>query len=515
MLRAVLFLSTCGIFAGFPGLFAAEVPAVPPAEVARQVDELFEEIWNAQDIVPADLSDNATFLRRVSLDLTGRIPDVRAVREFLNDDRPDKRQRLIQKLLGTTEQSLHLSNVLADAMLPNENEVPQFQIWLNLQLQEGATWDKIASGLIAPSQGNGSGSALFINSLDNKPEKIADATARVFLGLQMGCAECHDHPFGQWTREEFWNYAAFFADLAAGQERIIFGKRIEVIVEEARPAPGQPLTIPDTNTIARPQFPGTKEPIEKNATSDRERLAAWMVAPENPWFARAAVNRMWSMMFGRGLVEPVDDLTVSETSPAKDVLEHLARDFTAHGYDLDRLLEILVSTRVYQLASHMENQSVRPELFHVMSVRSLTAEQIYNCLIRAVSGRRPTASQLRDSGIEAQQFVQSLTAPTQSATEFQAGIPQMLTLLNGPLMARVTDSQKCDLLAALEDSPFFTDEDRIEILYLSTLTRKPTPAEHDRAKKFLADRRKADSQGQELGDLLWVLLNSSEFLLNH
>jgi hypothetical protein len=512
MPRGLLLLAVCH-FSLNAFCLGAEA-SVPASEISRQVDERFEHIWAVNTVKPAGLSDDATFLRRVSLDLTGRIPNVRETRAFLADRRPDKRRRLIQQLLGTPEQSAHLAREIAQAMLPNQNQGPQFEEWLFARFQAGATWGQIAANLIAPTGETQPGAALFTNILENKPEKIADATARVFLGLQMGCAECHDHPFGQWTREEFWNYSAFFADAAAGQERIIFGK--ERLIRERGSVAARALLIPDTNIIAKPQFPGSKEPMQTNATPDRQRLAEWMVAPENPWFAKAAVNRAWWLMLGRGLVQPVDDLTVLEGTPAQEVLELLAGDFAANNFDLKRLLEVIAGTRAYQLASHIEDSTaVRPELFHVMSVRSLTADQIYGCLMQAVAGRFATGRQVQEAGLERLLFVQSLKAPTQAAVEFQAGIPQMLTLLNGPLVARVTDSQKCDLLAALEDGPFFTDDDRIEILYLSTLTREPTEQEHKRAKTFLADRRQADSQGQELGDLLWVLLNSSECLLNH
>lgn len=515
MPRTVPFLLfLCCIYFAPVGLEAA--PPVPANEISRKVDEHFEQIWAANAVQPAKLADDATFLRRVYLDLTGTIPDVRQTREFLNDKRPDKRQRLIKKLLGTTEQSAHLARELAQAMLPNQQNLgPQFEEWLFARLQAGATWNQIAKDIIAPDVGGRTGEALFANSLERKPEKFADATARVFLGLQMGCAECHDHPFGQWSREEFWNYTAFFADVAAMQDRAVFG-RADFAVEQVVRGPVSPLVIPNTSTVARPQFPGAKEIMPKGDKADRERLAEWMMAPDNPWFARAAVNRIWSMMFGRGLVEPVDDLTIADASLTKEVLELLAQDFAASGFDIKRLLNVIAATNVYQLASHTDEMgSVRADLFDVMSVRSLTANQIYGCLIQAVSGRRATPAEMQQAAAEQRAFIQSLTAPTQTPTEFQAGIPQMLTLLNGPLVARVTDVQKCDLLAALKDGPFFTDDDRIRILYLSTLTRMPTEVEYERAKTFLSDRREADSHGQELGDLLWVLLNSSEFLLNH
>ncbi len=513
MPRTLLLLFLCCVL--FRPARVQAAPPVPTEEISRQIDEHFEQIWAANGVPPAKPADDATFLRRVYLDLTGSIPDVRQTREFLSDKRPDKRQRLIRKLLGTTEQSAHLARELAQAMLPNQQNLgPQFEEWLFSRLQGGATWNQIANDIIAPEAQSRTGEALFANSLERKPEKFADATARVFLGLQMGCAECHDHPFNQWTREEFWNYTAFFADIAANQDRVIFDGSVRA-VEQFQGA-SRPLVIPDTSTVAKPQFPGAKEPMPKGDKPDRQRLAEWMTAQDNPWFAKAAVNRGWSMLFGRGLVEPVDDITGFEATQGKEVLELLSQDFMANGFDLKRLFEVISQTKAYQLASHIEEAgSVRPELFHVMSVRSLSANQIHGCLIQAVSGRRPTPAQMQEAAAEEQRFITSLTAPTQSATEFQAGIPQMLTLLNGPLVARVTDVQKCDLLAALKDGPFFSDDDRIEILYLSTVTRMPTKEEHQRARTFLEDRREADSHGQELGDLLWVLLNSSEFLLNH
>ena len=495
---------------------AAE-PMVPPIEVSRQVDEAFITLWAEQDVKPASLADDATFLRRVSLDLTGSIPDVRRVREFLADRRPDKRQRLIEELLAATEHNAHLARVLTNVILPDVRlGGPTFEGWLFRRLGEGASWKELTINLVDPRSGTGAmreqGAAVLTGSAGNKPQKVADVTARVFLGLQMGCAECHDHPFHQWTREEFWNFSAFFSDVSPPQEVLIFGARPVAEQTSGR----QPILIPDTNKVAQPQFPGTMEPLQPTGQSYRSRLADWMVAGENPWFARAAVNRAWSLMFGRGLVEPVDDLTAADGAVTKDILDLLAKDFVETGFDLNRLLKVIAGTRAYQLASHLENSaSVRPELFHVMAVRSLTAEQIYACLMLAVSGRRPLGGEIPQRAMEKQVFVAGLTAPTQSATEFQAGIPQMLSLLNGPLVARVTDVQKCDLLAALGDGPFFTDRDRLEILYLATLSRPPTKAERQRAEEFLANRRRSGSQGQELGDLLWVLLNSSEFLLNH
>ncbi len=516
MPRYLLLLLGCGCW-GLSRESQAAEPTVPPIQVSRQVDEAFAKLWAEADVRPASLADDATFLRRVSLDLTGCIPDVRRVREFLADQRPDKRQRLIENLLGTTEHSAHLARVLTNVILPDTGlGGPTFEGWLFRRLQEGASWKELTLNLVDPNSGTGplkeQGTALLTGSAGNKPQKVADVTARVFLGLQMGCAECHDHPFHQWTREEFWNFTAFFADVSP-QNPMVFGSRIVAVESKGGP---QPILIPDTDKFARPQFPGTKEPLMPTGESYRSRLAAWMVAADNPWFARAAVNRAWSLMFGRGLVEPVDDLTAADAVLTKEILDLLAKDFVANGYDLNRLLTILAGTRAYQLASHAEPCTrVRPELFHVMAVRSLTAEQIYACLTKAVSGRRSPAGQLPVDAMEKQQFLTSLTAPTQSATEFQAGIPQMLSLLNGPLVARMTDVQKCDLLAALEDGPFFTDQDRLVILYLATLSRNPTQAERQRVREFLAKRRETGSHGQELGDLLWVLLNSSEFLLNH
>lgn len=509
----LVFVLACTPVAPLSQSRAAE-PAGPPAEISQHVDALLQQLWKQNRAKPAKAADDATFLRRVYLDLTGTIPNVNATRRFLQDPRPDKRQRLIEKLMGTAEQSAHLSRELAKAMLPSQRNLrPQFENWLFQRLQAGATWDQIATDIVAPTGNDRAGEVLFANSLERKPQKVADATARVFLGLQMGCAECHDHPFGQWTREEFWNYSAFFADAVVGQDRVFIGQNVLKAEPKRRPIA---LKIPETNTIARPQFPGAKEPLKKNETPNRKRLAMWLVASENPWFAKAAVNRVWSTMFGRGLVEPVDDLTRMEDALARDVLNLLAADFATHGFDLKRLLEIIAGTQAYQLASHTEgNETVHRDLFHVMSVRSLTAEQIYDCLIQAVSDHRPIAGRQQFAAMEKRPFISSLTAPTQSATEFQAGIPQMLTMLNGPLIARVTDVQKCDLLAGLNDGPFFDDDDRIEILYLATVTRHPTEAEHRRARDFLKRRRQANSHGQELGDLLWALLNSSEFLLNH
>jgi hypothetical protein len=353
---------------------------------------------------------------------------------------------------------------------------------------------------------------LFYTSLQLKPEELAASTSRVFLGTQIQCAQCHDHPFDHWKQRDFWAYAAFFSRLSPLQSR-------QAVGFEVRDIEWGDVALPGTKEVVLPQFLGGELSPDESDKTRRERLAVWLTWPENPFVARAAVNRVWAQLFGRGLVEPVDDLGTHNPPSHPQLLDELAAYFVRTGYDLNRLTETLAATRAYQLSSQSPAAGTdRPELFARMAVKSLTAEQLYDCLLEATRRREIVATQQvglnRSADTARAAFLNRFRAPTQGATEYEGGVPQALTLMNGPLMRQATDLSQSDLLVAL-DAPFFTDERRIEVLYLSTLARLPDDAERskfgahvDRAAGEV-DRRRA------LGDILWALLNSAEFTLNH
>jgi hypothetical protein len=491
------------------GTARAEWPAAaPPQAVTAQLDALFEQSWREAGVQPAPVVDDARFLRRVTLDLTGLIPTVGEVRTFLADTRPDKRRRAIDNLLSRPRHAAHLARQWRDILLPRnaeESAAAVFEEWLRTRFLQNAPYDRTVREILTARGTVGqSEPTLFIAANNSKPEELAASSSRAFLGLQVRCAQCHDHPFAPWKQADFWSFAAFFARVqgpASPADRTPVADRSDGEIQH-----------PKTLKVLAPRFLDGQELPGNADASRRELLARWVTAPENPFFARAAVNRMWWMLFGRGLVQPVDDLGAHNPATHSEVLDLLAADFIASGFDLQRTAAIIAASRPYQLAG-LAADADRDLLtsYAAMPVRSLTARQVYDAILLA-SGERDG---LAENPGRRQAFLAEFEAPTREPLEYQGGIPQILTLLNGPLVTRLTDPATGDLIAALADSPFLTDEGRVETLFLATLSRKPGERELQETGQIMHSKRTAAARAQALGDILWALLNSSEFVLNH
>jgi hypothetical protein len=250
-------------------------------------------------------------------------------------------------------------------------------------------------------------------------------------------------------------------------------------------------------------------------------LVDWLTARNNGQFARATVNRVWERLFGRGLVEPVDDMRPGNPPIAPEVLETLARDFAASNFDLRRLQRALVLTKTYQLSSRSEeNDPSRGLYFAQMNIKSFTAEQLYDCI--AVAARQETSvagpvdqtGLLRFSDMTRQGFIEQFRAPAGQATDYHAGIPQALTLMHGGLVHSATDVATSGLLKSLA-APFLSDDQRLDAMFLSTLPRYPSDAERQLMLQQVAAAATEAERQQALGDILWALLNSAEFTFNH
>jgi hypothetical protein len=272
----------------------------------------------------------------------------------------------------------------------------------------------------------------------------------------------------------------------------------------------------------KPKFLAGAESPDTAEQKRRVRLAVWMTSGENKYFAKAAVNRLWAMMFGRGIVHPVDDLGDHNAPSHPELLDELARYFVDTGFDVRNLLRTLAATRAYQLSSESAADAAdQPELFARMAIKTLTPEQLYDCLTEAMR-KRQGASQFAGQAVgfrgfdqTRQAFLAKFGTGGQSAAEYEAGIPQALTLMNGRLVREATDIAGSDILVAL-DAPFFASEaERVETLFLSTLSRVPSDVERAKFVTY-AERRAAENQRRRgLSDILWALLNSAEFALNH
>lgn len=480
-----------------------------PEVVSQQVDALFAEAWRSARVQPASHTDDATFLRRVTLDLTGIVPEIGQARRFLADNRPDKRTRLIDELLDRPRHATHLANVWREVLLPRtvpESTFAGFESWLRERFRNNVPYDQLVREiLLARGTLSQSPPVIYYAALDTKPAELAASTSRMFLGVQIRCAECHDHPFANWRQEDFWSLVAFFARVR--------GPAIGGGVALLDDGPSGEVQHPVTKKTVPPRFlDGTAAPT---ATGEPRRamLARWITSVENPYFARAAVNRAWWLMFGRGLIDPVDDLGEHNPPTHPEVLDLLTADFISHGYDLRRLLRILAGTQVYQLSSDADASSDHLADYTSMPVRSLSAEQVYDCLVQAAGRRDPLDPQAPELLEQRRLFLAQVEAPTRQPTTFQGGIPQALALLNGPFVQELTGPDSGDLVVALTDNPFLSDEQRVDALYLTALTRFPNTEERRRALDWVQKCQKSGDVAQAYSDVLWALLNCSEFIL--
>jgi hypothetical protein len=485
---------------------------------AARVDELLAARWKEAGISPAPLASDGEFIRRAYLDLTGVIPPVAEVRAFLKDTSADKREKLIERLLASPAHATHLATTWRNIMLPagfeagDVNSVLGVQTWLRNRFAENMRYDRIVSELLVATGGRETGPALFYTALELKPEELAANTARIFLGVQIQCAQCHDHPHDHWKQTDFWGYAAFFAQLQRNENQQAMMNVALFDSDEGE------VKIPDSEEVVLPKYPEGPAASADEGGYRRQQLSIWMASRDNPYLARALVNRVWSNLFGRGIVEPVDDLGPRNPPSHPELLEELTEYFIETGFDVRMLYRTLANTQAYQLSSESpSDETPRPELFARMMVKSLTAEQLYDSLSQAAL-RNPAAmgeggSSSRFFDPQRREFLARMQTSNRSAAEFDAGLPQALMLMNGEVMVEATDKDKSRMLAAL-DAPWSTDEQRIETLFLAAYARSPSDEERERSLNYIGGGASGDRR-QALGDVFWALLNSAEFALNH
>jgi hypothetical protein len=527
----------CLLCAGLLLFITAPSPAADrdAQALAAKIDQYVAARWAEAKVQPAPPADDAEFLRRVTLDLAGRIPSVAEARGFLDDRAPDKRQRLVERLLAGSRYVVHWTNVWRAAMLPEANPslqtrflAPSFEQWLRRELSRNAGYDQMARELLTTplnqnilNGGNEPSPGVYYIAKEVKPENVAAGTSRLFLGIRLECAQCHNHPFATWKREQFWGYAAFFA----GMQRQVQG---DFAFPTREVFDRRELPIPGTEKVAQAKFLDGTEPVWKAKQSARQTLAEWMTSPKNPYFARAAVNRMWATFFGTGLVDPFDDMVGGDRAPSHpELLDELAWQFADHHFDLKFLIRAIVGSRAYQLSSvRTDPGQDDPHLFARVAVKGMTGEQLFDSLAEATgyqdggNGNVPVFFNDRSARGE---FLAKFSNHSDKVTEVQTSILQALTLMNGRVMGDVTSPERSETLAAVLDAPFLDPRGRVETLYLAALARRPRPQEVERAERYLtsavekgaapADRERREKQA--VADVFWALLNSSEFILNH
>lgn len=529
-------LAAVAVLSGSSLTFAGN-PPLTPKQLAERIDQRLAAKWAADQIQPAPAAGDSEFVRRVYLDLIGRIPRVSELREFLDDRAADKREKLIERLLASQQFVIHWSNTWRDIIMPGGGNqqaaffAGNFRVWVEQQIRQNAPYDKMVRDLLAaptnfgPQQRGGAqfvqpnqaSPLAFFQAQEFKAENLAASTARVFLGVRLECAQCHDHPFSTWSQNNFWELAAFYSGVSPINRVVQPGQPQPVALKN----PGREIKIPGKEKVVQAKFPTGEPPQWRDGKDSRAVLAEWVTSPNNPFFARTAANRLWAHSFGMGLLDPCDDEPTAE-NPIRhpELLADLTQQFIAHAFDLKYLLRSIMFSQAYQRTSVLTHPSQRDtQSFARMPVRGLTPEQLFDNLTTATGYQNPPNQPNQQFVVFNDQSVRgqflNRFATQERRTETQTSILQALALMNGKFISDATSLRSSNTLAAVVDVPFMTLEQKIDTLYLATLSRLPRGEERDRLLTYVQRGGAQNDHGAALADVLWALLNTSEFLFNH
>ena len=531
--------ATLRIFIAGALVFATFARASAQTDLSKEIDRLVHEQLDKSKIPPSPRTDDAEFLRRVYLDVTGRIPTYEQTTNFLASKDADKRSKLIDELLSRPEYGLQFATLWRDRIVdraPDNSQTRQgfsweFITWLADGFNKDRGWSALVSDILsADGEAKKVPQTTFIlaNRMNGfpRPADLASTTGRLFMGIQLRCAQCHDHPYvDDWTQDDFWGVAAFFAQLrdhnvepdGSTRNPIFYDKAIADAKKETQyvnrlkragflaPVAGANIAIPKSSDptkverVVPAKFFLSAKPDLKPEDPARVRFAAWLTSPENAYFARSSVNRLWAHFFATGLANPVDAMRPDQPSKHAALLDRLEKEFKSSGFQQKHLIRAICNSEAYQRTSRPQKGNAEDrELFSHMQIKLLSPDQMIDALAIA-AGRAPTVGKNRD-----QQNAPFVTADADGdPTQFTHGIPQFLLLMNGNASSNPQNLGKLTTGKKKEDA--------VQALYHTVLSRPARPAEMER---MLVHLEKAPNANEGYRDIYWVLLNSAEFVLN-
>jgi hypothetical protein len=552
---------------------AQEGPA--PLGGSALIDAHMARAWADAGVAAPPACDDLTFLRRATLDITGTVPSLDKIRSFARDASAHKREKLVDDLLASDRYAQHWGRMWSEVLLtmsPGGRREPAaaaaFRAEITARVRRNQAWNELVHDLLT-TRGSYSMApdakaedqapiVAWYQQFDGKQMRasvMAGALSKVFLGVQIQCAECHDHPFDKWTQEDFKGMASFFARWQPVRQRIEEPAMEGMEPDKAKGRKRQELYVysvrdedPKAAAARRPARPGAKGQPQDVAVEPRyldnaaplpagvsRRQAFGDLVVKDPQFARAYVNRMWAHFLGRGIVHPYDDFTLRTKPVLPAVLDGLAADFASTGSDPKRLIRAIVLSKAYQAASVGKERDPGAErLFARARVRTLDPDELFNAITDATGSPMGKGN---DPDAGRRGFLQSFRGArneTDPAGEAELGVPQALFLMNGPFIenaVRVRNGNALDKIVRSHE----TLAERVEAIYLAFLCRKPTAAEARKAAAYVEQARTRKTEGAAPAkgdrkrpgagpvnaevagyeDLAWALLNSTEFMTKH
>ncbi len=473
-------------------------------------------------ILPSALSTDEEFVRRIYLDLTGIPPTPHQVRRFINDKAASKvkRERLIDALAETPEFVDHWTHKWADLLQSNrkflgERGIWLFQQWIHESIAENRPYDDFVRDLITATGSTYTNPAANYFRVSREYTAAVENTTQLFLGVRFSCNKCHDHPFEKWTQNQYYEFGAFFADVKVkpGQlpgDEVVYANYTET-----------PVKHPRTLAIVEPSVPFGE--VNSDADDKRTALADWLTDADNPMFARAGANRLWSYFMGLGIIEPVDDIRTSNPPTNPELLDALTQDFVESGFNLKHMMKTITRSRTYQqsIKTNKWNEADTINFSHAVA-RRLTAEQLLDA-IGVATGSRPKfeavpknfrAVQLPDSKVKDDGFLKLFGRPERETScecerTSEVSLAHAMNLINGPTVADALIDKNGRIAQIVKKD--VDNRTIVEELYLATFSRVPLEHEYEIALKHL---KNAESKEEGTQDLLWALINSPAFLFN-
>lgn len=533
MARFMNLIAACNVAIPLPGI----VPEETYARLPRR-NFIDEQVWaklKTLGIVPSPPADDAKFLRRVSLDLIGRLPTPDEVRSYLADADPQKREKLVDALLERPEYADHWAGKWADLLRPNPYRVGikavlNYDQWIRDNFRKNKPYDQFVRELITAQGSTWRNGAATLFRDRREPDEITTMVSQLFLGVRLECAKCHHHPFEKWGQEDFYSFAAYFARVGhkgVGLSPPISGGE-EMILTAKSGAVKHPLT--QAVLAPRPLFPlagaGAPEtPVDATPVDDgrdpREQLAQWITSDQNPFFAQVLVNRVWADLMGRGIVEPVDDLRATNPPSNGPLLEALAAHFRQQKYDVKQLLRTITLSQVYGLSSIPHERNTADTRNYSRHYRTRLRAEVLLDAVSDISGvpdsfgampAESRANQIWTTRISSM-FLDTFGRPNPNQDppcerNADTTVTQTLHLMNAPqLHQKVTSDQGRAAAMAASD---MTPDQIVEELYLLVYGRLPETAEREVGRQIFAEKDVSRRRATE--DLLWALLNTPEFL---
>ncbi len=508
----------------------------PADAIIEEINTQIRQTWKDNEVEPSAVADDAEWMRRVYLDVVGHIPSLEDVEKFLADKDKSKRKKLVERLIDdpgyTRNWTTIWTNLCIGQQTPRRVSREGMQKFFREAFGKNRPWNEIVFDLVTAEghyEENGATNYLLAQMQDQDDGvQVTAKTTRLFMGMQVQCTQCHDHPYNDWKQDQFWQFNSFFRQTGKVDHRRFdtkAGRMVDDYSEIVQREFSGPVYFEKRNglmKVAYPNYLGTQvEP--DSSTNRRQELARLMTLGDRPMIAVAYVNRTWAHFFGFGFTNPIDDISthVPVTHPA--LFDRLSDEFVKSGYDGKQLIRWIALSEPYNLTSRSakKNSQDNPAigetaLFTHVYVKPLTAEQLYDSLIVATNAHKSGRSGWEKSESKRQewleQFVRTFgTDDGSESTSFDGTIPQALTMMNGALVRDAVSvkpgSHLHDLLAGRGN-----DVQKIQRLYLTALGRQPTKPELVATQKFLNENADPLTVFQ---DLFWALLNCNEFIFNH